>query len=258
MRLADLQRRVRDAVVSGNGEPLLTLLERPDERDPASRLDIYLRHFETSLVEAVMNRFPATGWLLGSPALERAARAFVRAHPPAAPCIAEYGSGVPAWLEMAEPRPGIPARVFAEFDWHLGRLAVGVSAPALPVEAVQALGDALPGCSLTLQPATWYGTARSPIDTLMTRFLSGREEGGAPLEDEPVWIEARGDRGRVWFTRLAPGAFAFRQGVQRGLSLEAAAAAAVVHPDFQPGPALAALFHDGLVTGVSPLTGAHR
>lgn len=258
MRLADLQRQFRDAVVSGNGQSILPLLERPDRQGPASRLDIYLRHFETSLVEAIMNRFPATGWLLGSSSVERAARAYVRAHPPDAPCIAEYGAGFPAWLDHAEPRANLPVRAFAEFDWHLGRLSVGVHATTLPAEAAQALGDALPSCGLVLQPATWYGCAERPIDTLMTRYLSEQDEDGELPEDEAVWIEARGDRGRVWFRRLAPGEFAFRQGLQRGLSLEAAAATAAVHPDFQPGPALAALFHDGLVTGVSPLSGAHR
>ena len=59
--------------------------------DPVKRLDIHRNHYETSLVSAMLGRFPATGWLVGPSSLHEAASAFVRRHPPTAPRVAAYG-----------------------------------------------------------------------------------------------------------------------------------------------------------------------
>ncbi len=63
--LADVQRRIRDAVVMGDAASAASLFV--GGRDAAQRLAIHLRHYRISLVTAVMGRFPATGWLVGTP-----------------------------------------------------------------------------------------------------------------------------------------------------------------------------------------------
>ncbi|MDO8794677.1 MAG: DNA-binding domain-containing protein [Vicinamibacterales bacterium] len=256
--LADLQRRFRGAVVTGDGRALLPHLTGPDGSRPVSRLGIYLRHYSASLVEAVMNRFPATGWLIGSTPVHEAAQAFVRRHPPQAPCIAEYGQAFPAFLEDAVPNSGLPLAAFAELDWQLGRLAAGVPLPAQSgAELLEAAGSDLPTRGLVLQPATHYLHAPAPIDTLMGLYLSEDAPARWALTDEPVWLHMRGNRGDVRFERLAAGDFTFRRGLARGLSLEAAADAALsLDSSFQPGPALAALLSAGLVVGVSTTPGS--
>lgn len=256
--LADLQRRFRAAVISGDGRALLPHLTGPAGSRPASRLDIYLRHYEASLVEAVMTRFPATGWLVGSTPVLEAARAFVRRHPPQAPCIAEYGQAFPAFLGETVPNSGLPLAAFAELDWQLGRLAAGVPLAAKTgAELLAIAGSDLPTCGLVLEPATHYLHAPAPIDTLMGLYLSDDAPELWALADEPVWLEVRGNRGDVRFERLAPGDFAFRRNLARGLSLEAAAdTAASLDPSFQPGPALSALLSTGLVVAVSTTPGS--
>ena len=105
--------------------------------------------------------------------------------------------------------------------------------------------------------ATHYIPAPAPMDTLMGFYLSAKAPERWVLADEPVWLEVRGNRGDVRFERLAPGDFAFRRSLARGLSLEAAAdAAASVDSSFQPGPALSALLSAGLVVGVSTTPGS--
>jgi hypothetical protein len=133
--VADLQRRIRDAVVRGDSESVAPFLVGGGQ--PSKRFDIHRRHYEESLTTAVVGRFPATGWLVGSRRIEAAARAFVHAHPPTAPCIAEYGPAFPSFLATwpeTERLTYVPE--FADLDWHLGRLAVSVDVAAVEPDAM--------------------------------------------------------------------------------------------------------------------------
>src|SRR5262245_54741193 len=97
--LSDLQQRVRDAVIADNvaqARSIAPLLV--GGRDPSTRLAIHRRHYQASLVTALLEKFPAVTWLVGATFMQEAARAFVRRHPPAAPCIAEYGADFPDFL----------------------------------------------------------------------------------------------------------------------------------------------------------------
>ena len=99
--LRDLQKSVRDALVRGDGsrvEPVLV-----GGRDARKRLAIHQRHYHASLVTALLDRFPATVWLVGSVFVTQAAREFVYENPPSKPCIAEYGERFPGFLAT---RPG--------------------------------------------------------------------------------------------------------------------------------------------------------
>jgi hypothetical protein len=91
---------------------------------PERRLAIHQRHYAGSLTRALVERFPATVWLVGSDLVARAARAFVREHPEK-PCIAEYGEGFPSYLGAHAKTDALPYLAqFAEIEWHLGRLAL--------------------------------------------------------------------------------------------------------------------------------------
>src|SRR5258708_11866940 len=92
--LADLQRQMRNAVVTGDTATVGPLLV--GGRDAAKRLAIHLHHYEASLTAAVGGRFPATGWLVSSRRLADAARTSGQHYPPSAPCIAEYDAPFPA------------------------------------------------------------------------------------------------------------------------------------------------------------------
>ena len=212
----------------------------PAAADAAQRLAIHLRHYRTSLVTAVMGRFPATGWLVGTPLLEEAAAHFVREHPPSAPCIGEYGQRFPGFLAAWPGAERVTyLRAFADLDWHLGRLALAVDLPVvtrddLAAVEVDALGDAV----LTLQPGMYYAHADWPIDELMTLYLSDAAPAQFALADTRVWIEVRGARGSFRFSRLTAAEFSFRVGIAEGLSLgDAAQRAWDIDPAFDPGSA---------------------
>ena len=181
MSLAEIQRAMRDALVDGN----TCAAETAVGSRWSSRLAIHRRNYEASLVTAVMGRFPATEWLIGSAPLYETARAFVHANPPSAPCIAEYAQTFPVFLSVTPSLAHLPfLRDFAELDWHLGRIAVAVD-DAAP-EGVHRLSS------------SW------PVDRLMARFLDpdGAGTDDTPIGPERVWLELRGARGSFTFTRL--------------------------------------------------------
>lgn len=255
--LAEFQRRMRDAVVLGDFATMAPLLNA-GACDAARRADIHRRHYRTSLVTAVTGRFPATAWLVGSPVLEAAAVGFVRAHPPAAPCIAEYGDGFPAWLAGQMETGRVPyVETFAALDWQLGRLAVSVDGPAQDSSRLACLPpDLLADAVLALQDGTYYTRAEWPIDTLMQTFLGERTSEHVAVVPQPVWLEARGSRGAVSIARLSEAEWEFRSAIQQVLPIGVAAERAwQFEPQFDPGVALANLFTVALVAGIGSLEG---
>ncbi|MBI3493050.1 MAG: putative DNA-binding domain-containing protein [Acidobacteria bacterium] len=249
--LGDVQRRVRDAVVMGDAASAASLFV--GGKDAAQRLAIHLRQYRTSLVTAVMGRFPATGWLVGTPLLEEAATQFVREHPPSAPCIGEYGQRFPQFLVTWPGTKRVSyLGAFADLDWHLGRLAVAIDLPVVKRDDVAAVAAVdLADVALTIQPGTYYAHAEWPVDDLMKLYLSDAAPEQLILADTDVWIEVRGARGSFRFSRLTATEFSFRVAIAEGLSLgDAAQRAWDIDPTFDPGLGLLALVDSGLATRI--------
>ncbi|OGA44441.1 MAG: hypothetical protein A3G25_03760 [Betaproteobacteria bacterium RIFCSPLOWO2_12_FULL_63_13] len=249
--LADVQQRLRNAVVADDFRAAAPLLI--GGVDATRRLAIHRRHYETSLVAALMGRFPATAWLMGTAPIEDAARRFVHIHPPTAPCIAEYGRHFGVFLAAEPGAERVPyLQSFAELDWHLGRLAVAVDLPAASRDEVAAVPPLeLANARLTIQAGTHYVEASHPIDDLIRFYLANDAPERLELPDMSVWVEVRGARGAFRFARLTPAAFAFRASLANGLSIgDSVARAWVADASFDPGAALALLVDAGLVTGI--------
>lgn len=251
MRLADVQQRLRDAVVTGDAWPAAMLLAGGARA--LGRLRIHQRHYEASLFAALMTRFPATGWLAGTAWLEQAARDFVHRQPPTTPCIAEYGANFAAFLAGCAGAERMPyLRTFAGLDWHLGRIALAVEQPPLDPAVIAALGAAaLNDARVSLQPGLYYAATDWPIDHLIQAHLQGSAPATFEMSEAAIWIEVRGAQTAFRFARLAAGDFAFRAALQRMATLgEAAGQALAVDPAFDPGRALIALVEERLICGL--------
>ncbi len=249
--LAETQRDLGRAVVTGDSGGILSLLV--GGRDPEKRLAIHHRHYETSLVTALLGKFPATTWLVGAPFITQTARHFTREHPPQAPCVAEYGDGFPEFLSTRPGADGVPyLRGFAELEWHIGHVAVAVARPALVLEEVAVVDpDVLAGSVLTLQPGLRYLQALWPVDDLMRLYLTNTAPHQLSFAPADVWIEVRGARGEFHISRLDSAEFRFRTGILEGRSVgEAADVALETNAAFDPGRALVALVSDRLVTAM--------
>jgi hypothetical protein len=252
LSLLEIQHRMRDAVIADEaGGALLPLLA--GGRDPAARLAIHRHHYQASLTRALLDKFPAVSWLAGERFATAAAQAFVRAHPPAAPCIAEYGADYPDFLASRAGAERLPyLRALAELEWHLGQVSIAVDRPPLMIETFASIdASELPDRPLTLQRGLRYCTAEWPIDELIQQYLTDAAPERYAFDPAQVHLEIRGARGEFRIERLAEAEFVFRSAVASGLTIGTAAERALdINATFDPGQALLRLISVGLVIAI--------
>jgi hypothetical protein len=172
--LADIQSAVRDALVCGDRSALASMLSGGVH--PEHRLAIHQRHYRASLMRALLDRFPASVWLVGSDLVADAATSFIREQPPSTPCIAEYGESFPQHLGAHPGARSLPyLSQFAELEWHLGCLAL-------------ATDDS---------PNVHYLHLDWSLDELIAVYLTDRAPEHFVLRQEDVWLEIRGLRGTL-------------------------------------------------------------
>jgi Putative DNA-binding domain len=247
--LPETQHRIRQAVVRGDATGLATQLVGGG--DPLARLRIHQRHYEASLVTAVVGKFPATAWLVGAPFLMAAARIFAHECPPKAPCIAEYGEDFPAFLANRPEAERVPyLRSFAELEWQVGAVSIAIERPALTADAFACLEEtALPDVALDLQAGLRYLRAAWPVDDLLKLYLTNNAPNEFVFERADVWLQIRGARGAFDIRRLEPEDFVFREAISSGQSIgDAAERALAATGTFDPGRGLASLLTEGLIT----------
>jgi hypothetical protein len=251
--LAEAQLWIRHAVVDGDTASIASLLI--GGWNPERRLAIHQRHYQSSLIAAIRTKFPATAWLLGTPVLDEVAREFVRQHPPAVPCIAEYGEELPRFLSTYPGAARVPyLHSFAELEWHLGQVAISVERPALALEDFSRVEtDALMDAGLTLQAGLRYLHASWPVDDLMKLYLSEAAPSEYRLASADVWLEVRGARGELQINRLGAAEFSFCNAILDGQSIGTAAEHALdANAAFDVGGAFTKLVTGGHVIATTP------
>lgn len=247
--LTELQAGIRKAVVLGEDSAATPWLA--GGQAARKRLAIHHRHYRASLVSALLDRFPATVWLVGTTFLVEAARRFVESRPPTRPCIAEYGEDFPAFLSAERGAATLPyLRGFATLEWHLSRLSLAVTHPALNQDDLASLDPGtLADVGVTTQPGVHYVHAHWNIDTLIRLYLTDSAPDHFTLERGDAWIELRGARGDLRINRLDRASYTFRSALLAGQPLgDAAISALDLDATFDAGRALEALVTDGLVT----------
>ena len=100
--LAETQALFRNAVVTGDVAGVAPLLEVSREK----RLAIHRRNYQSSLVHALLGKFPAVAWLTGTPFVTEAAASLCRAIPAREALYCGVWRDVPAILvDAARLRP---------------------------------------------------------------------------------------------------------------------------------------------------------
>jgi hypothetical protein len=189
--LADIQSAMWDALVCGNRRALAPMLSGSPH--PEHRLAVHQRHYAASLTRALVDRFPATVWLVGSEVVTDAATSFIRAQPPSKPCIAEYGESFPAHLGAHPGAASLPyLSQFAELEWHLGRLALATED----------------------SPNVHHLHLDWSLDELIGVYLAEWAPDAFALRREDVWLEVHGLRGTLEMHRLTMDDFLRRAGGQ--------------------------------------------
>src|SRR5215813_9617458 len=252
--LAETQLRFRDAVVHGDVQHVSWLASLlVGGRSPEKRLVVHLRNYQQSLVDALLTKFPATGWLLGTQTLTEAATRFIREYPPQAPCIAEFGAGFPDFLSQSPAAVRAPyVREFAELEWYVGKAAIAVSGVPVTLQELSSIqAEVLPDTLFELQPGVHYLSMSWPVDELMELYFSETVPERFALSPAEVRLEVRGARGEFHFSRLDPAEAIFRQAISEGHYIgDAAESALEVNAGFDPGRGLVALVEAGLIQAI--------
>jgi hypothetical protein len=256
LSLLNLQDRVARAVIMGDVDGVSQYLV--GGADPRGRLGIHVRHYETSLITALCDKFPATAWLVGADVVAAVAREYIRTHPPSRPCIAEYGGGFPDFLSSFGRAAAIPyLKSFADLERAVGDSSIAIDLPALNWSEVANIGpELLLDRNVTLQPGLRYLHSKWGVDELLTMYLEDSQPEEYVMPEVDTFIEIRGARGALSIARIDSATFAFRFALRSGNSIATAADNALQRDaTFDAGGALQRLVLTGLATRLTDALG---
>ena len=251
--LRELQEGFRRALLDGDGGHLgLEIAE--DGLAAEARLAIYRHHVLTSLTDVLASTYPVVCRLVDRRFFAYAADAFVRRHPPAGPCLSEYGTALPEFqAEFPACRHLAYLADVARLEWAMNVAAHADQAiPLAPAALAEAEGARVGKLKLVFDPSLSLLSSRWPIDRIWHANQDGADA-TVDLDAGGVCLEVRRRDDDVVFRALSAPAYAFRRALLAGSCLAVAAERALdVDEAFDLAGALGALVHDGVVTGVTP------
>lgn len=169
------------------------------------RFDIHRRHFIRSLTASLEKTYPGVVNLVDGRFFAFAADSFIRAHPPASPCLFEYGAALPDFLEVFPACASLPYLAdVARMEWAMHRV----------FHSEDVGDDALPA-SLCLFSSRW------PVDAIW-RVAMGRADGPVDMNAGKAWVLIYRDKVEVKFESLSHAGFVFHENVWKQNKISAA------------------------------------
>jgi hypothetical protein len=249
LALPELQSHFKDGLLAVEDPSLLDLIDG-DGLDPRARLAVYRHHVLTTLTAALEAVYPVVCRLVDRRFFGYAADAFIRQHPPAGPCLGEYGADFADFLAAFPPCAQLPCLPdIARLEWALHRAALAPPAATLDHERLGAVDPArMAELTFTPDPSLSYLASPWPVDRIWRAHQD--TEGPAEAMDAAVtgvWLEIRAVGDRVTLRSLEPATYAFRDALRRGSTLgEAVGVALGSHPSFDVGSAIESMLDDRL------------
>ena len=204
-----------------------------DDIGASARLAIYRHHVFTSLTAALEATYPVVTRLVDRRFFGWVADRYVRAHPPAGPCLFEYGAEFPAFLATFPACAHLPWLAdVARLEWALNVALHAPDSVALEPATLQALDSrALARLTLRLDASVTLLESPWPVDAIW-RANQPEADGVVDVSGGAVRLQIRRLGDDVVFGPLAPGTFAFRAALAVGGTLEDAVERAL---DAEPG-----------------------
>lgn len=247
--LRELQAGVRLALLDDGAPAVAEVLG--DGLAPAARLQLYRNHVFATLTAVLEATYPVVCRLVDARFFAYAADRYIRAHPPDAPCLFEYGASFPEFLSAFPPCRELPYLPdVARLEWAMNVALTAENAEALdparlagvpPAEAARFAFRLHPSLSLLASP--W------PVDRIWTAH-QGDDEAVAPVDVDAggVRLEIRRRGDDVIVRRLDDPEYRFLCALAGGRPLEAAAAAALASDaGFDLSAALSLLLGEGVI-----------
>src|SRR5215471_10246158 len=253
--LRETQDLFREALL-GEPAPKLVDLVESDGLDPRARLAVYRHHVFTTLTATLEAAFPVVCQLVDRRFFAYVADAFIRQHPPANPCLDEYGSTFPGFLGTFEACKGLPYLPdVARLEWaiHLAAQAPNVAPldPAL-------LGSVAPAEMARLRFIPRAGLAYLVSDWPVDRIWRAHQDESEPMPDlgaGSAYLEIGPSGEGVFLRALEPAVLTFRSALFSGMTLgEAIEEAARKDPDLDFAGLISGFLDDNLFSSFSIAT----
>ena len=250
LTLRELQQGFRRALLSGD-DTAITPLVGGDPAQAGGRITIHRNNVFVSLTKALEDTFPVVCRLVDGRFFAYAADEFIRAHPPARVCLAEYGAEFPGFLADFEPCRTLPYLPdVARLEWLMSMAAYADDATPLSPSALAGIApDETPRLVLRLHDSVHLMNSRWPIDAIWCANRAGSSDEIDLLPGVRLEVRRRGSE--IVLRTLDAAVYAFRQTLRQGLPLELATDAALATDEsFDLAAGLRELFVDHLVIGL--------
>ena len=251
LRLRDLQIAFCGSISGGAPDELLHLIAG-DGFDPAARLGIYRNNVVTRLTDTLSAAYPVVSQLVDPRFFDYAVREFLRQHLPMSGCLSDYGADFPAFLADFGPAAELKYLAdVAKLEWAIQEIRHAAALAPVPIAALAVMSGDSAQFKLRINDAVKFTASPYAIDQIWIAHQAESRWDALQMQGGGVWLQIEGAE-VLRITRLAPSTWEFRALLAKGASLgKAIARALAISTEFDPTSALAALFADGLVIGLS-------
>jgi len=257
--LCDVQAAFRDALLAGDDDAAAAMV-RGDGLMPHARLQIYRHHVFTTLTAALKATYPVVGRVVDERFFGYAADQYIRAQPPAGPCLFEYGGSFPEFLDAFEPcchlryLPDV-----ARLEWALNAAIHAEDAALLDPAALHAVAEEhRPRLVFRFHPSLTLLGSRWPIDRIWRANQADADPGlTVDLASGGAHLEVRRIGNDAVFRPIDVATHGFWFALHAGRCLEEAAGVALdIDGSFDLTRALQVLFGENLLIDF-PLSPSH-
>ncbi len=230
----------------------LRLSARPGANAHA-RLGIYRNNTFASLTAVLLAVFPVTARLMDERFFRFVSHEFIRSNPPSEPRLSQFGGAFPAFLAGLSSLAEVPfVAETARLEWTIAGALDRADVKPMQIGEIARLEDAAQR-SLILQPSLRLFVSRWPVFSIWTAHQGSAEPALGLVKKgnaERVAIARQGTAIRLLHIDAAH--FTFLHLLVRGETLAKAADRAIrTDPLFDLATALAQIFSEGLVVGVT-------
>jgi hypothetical protein len=251
--LHELQAAFAAAILRDEASPLAESV-RADGIAAERRIQVYRNNSLITLTAALQATFPVVCRLVDERFFAFAAQAFIRAAPPRAPRLAEYGAGFADFLAGFAPAAGLPYLPdVARLEWLIARAFHAADATPLDPGRLATLPpESQAAAALLPHPSAGLLASPFPVEALWQANQPGRDGSGVALEAGPCRLLVHRRADEVEMMRLDAPGHALAAALLAGAPLgDALAAALAEDAGFDPGPVLGRLLGRGVFTDLA-------
>jgi hypothetical protein len=248
------------ALLGGVTEPVAAAV-LAEGRTVDARLAIYRHHILATLTDVLTSTYPVVCRLVDERFFGYAADQYIRQHPPASPCLFEYGGTFADFLATFPPCRSLAYLPdVARLEWAMNVAEHAADMAPLDPQALTGLDRAdVPGLTFTVDPSLTLLRSSWPIDDIWRANQAAVADTRIDLATGSVCLQVRRLDADIVCSRLGAGRWAFRHALMGGRTLLAAAAVALdVEPGLDLVGELGALLSERLLTAVAASLSAER